>query len=202
MLRLRSTEPPFSDAAVAGQAARLLARAEAIGLWEPAAPVTTLDAAVFVQALEAAAAHGIATHAPLDWAVFSEKSPEDFATWIRAQRDDISSSPVPELELPLLERLFGTDRLAAAVGVAGSSLRRYASRERSIPDDVGVRLHLLALVVGDLAGSYNERGIRRWFERPRSGLGGRAPRDILRDAWDPDDADVVRVAELAAERAG
>ncbi len=155
-----------------------------------------------MQALEAAAAHGVAARACLDWAVHAEKSPEDFATWIRAQRDDISSSPVPELELPILKRLFGANALAEAVGVAGSSLRRYASRERSIPNHVGVRLHLLALIVGDLAGSFNERGIRRWFERPRSELGGRAPRDILLGGWDPDDADVIRVAALAAERAG
>jgi len=201
MLRLRSAEPPFSDVAVAGQAARLLALAEAVGLWEPRGLVATLDHRVFVEALEATAAHGVARYAPLDWKVYADKGPEDLGAWIRTLRDDIASSPVPELELPRLERLFGTDRLATSVGVASSSLRRYSSRERAIPDDLGSRLHLLSRVVGDLAGSYNERGIRRWFERPRSHLEGKAPEEILRGRWDPDDAAVVQVAALAAERA-
>jgi hypothetical protein len=39
---------------------------------------------------------------------------------------------------------------------------------------VAERLHWLAMVVADLAGSYNALGIRRWFERPRALLGGAA----------------------------
>jgi hypothetical protein len=51
--------------------------------------------------------------------------------------------------------------------------------------------------VGDLAGTYNERGIRRWFERPRHQLSGRAPEEILRAQWAPEDDDVVAMGELA-----
>ena len=36
------------------------------------------------------------------------------------------------------------------------SLRRYLSGVRCTPDDVAVRLHALALIVGDLAGAYND----------------------------------------------
>ena len=117
-------------------------------------------------------------------------------------RDDVAASPVPERELPKLDLLFSTGRLAEAVGVAQSSLRRYLAGERHVPDDVANRAHLLARMVGDLAGSYNERGIRRWFERARSQLDDRAPQDILTGAWSPDDPDVARVAALAAQRAG
>jgi uncharacterized protein (DUF2384 family) len=202
MLRLRSAERPFSDVAVAGQAARLLALAEALGLWQPHDLVETVNRNVFAEALEAVAAAGVAQKAPFDWVSNADASPQDFATWIKTLREDIAGSPVPELELPRLDTLFGTERLARSVGVASSSMRRYVAHEREAPDEVAARAHLLAQIVSDLVGSYNERGIRRWFQRPRSQLGGRAPEDILSGRWDPDDPEVAEVAELAAERAG
>jgi hypothetical protein len=107
-------------------------------------------------------------------------------------------SPVPETEWPALERVFGTESLAGLVGVSPSSLRRYASGIRPTPDDVAARLHFLALVVGDLAGSYNEIGIRRWFERPRTRLDGLAPSAFLTGDWDPRGAGPLRVRALAA----
>jgi hypothetical protein len=62
---------------------------------------------------------------------------------------------------------------------------------------VAARLHLLALVVGDLAGSYNALGIRRWFARKRTQLGDQAPAALLEGDWDPDDAGPRRVRDLA-----
>ena len=58
-------------------------------------------------------------------------------------------------------------------------LRRYLSGAGRTPDDVAVRLHALALIVGDLAGAYDDAGIRRWFARRRTALGNRAPVDVL-----------------------
>ena len=176
MLRLRSAEPPFSDVTVAGQAARLLALVEAIGIWHPHGLVETLNRDVFGDALKAVAAAGVARNAVFDWEVYGDAAPAEFASWIRSVREDVAASPVPEAELPKLDELLGSDKLARSVGVAGSSLRRYLSHDRDTPDDVARRGHVLACVVGDLAGSYNERGIRRWFERPRPQLGGRTPR--------------------------
>jgi hypothetical protein len=63
---------------------------------------------------------------------------------------------------------------------------------------VAARLHFLASVVGDLAGAYNDFGIRRWFERPRTALEGRAPAALLSGPWSPDDVEPQRVRELAA----
>ena len=202
MLRFRSAEPPFSETAVAGQAVRLLALIEALGLWEPAQLIEVLDGDVFAAALSSTAAAGVAPSAIFDWQGYSDKAPEEFARWISTVRDDLAASPVPERELPKLDLLFSTDRLAKAVGVADSSLRRYLAGGRHVPDEVANRAHLLARIVGDLAGSYNERGIRRWFERARAQLDDRAPQDILTGPWSPDDPDVARVAALAAERAG
>lgn len=58
------------------------------------------------------------------------------------------------------------------------------------------------MVVADLAGAYNDFGIRRWFERPRSQLAGKSPRQVLGAAWTPDDAATVRLRELAGVLTG
>jgi len=80
-----------------------------------------------------------------------------------------------------------------------SSLKRYVSGERDTPDDVAARLHFLALVVGDLAGSYNPIGIRRWIHRKRTRLDGRPPAALLRGNWDPDEEAPRRIRQLATE---
>lgn len=87
--------------------------------------------------------------------------------------------------------------LAELLGISLSSLRRYASGTRHTPDDVAARLHFLASVAADLLGTYDARGVRRWFARPRSALGDRAPKDLLRGAWSPDDEGPRAVRALA-----
>jgi hypothetical protein len=67
---------------------------------------------------------------------------------------------------------------------------------------VAARLHWLAMVVADLAGAYNNFGIRRWFERPRSQLQGKSPRQVLGNAWSPDDEAASRVRALASVLSG
>ena len=46
---------------------------------------------------------------------------------------------------------------------------------------------------------YNDIGIRRWFDRKRSALDGRAPAQVLSGEWDPDDPGPARVRALARE---
>jgi hypothetical protein len=111
----------------------------------------------------------------------------------------LEASPVPKFEWAGVARVFPPDDLAALINVSLSSLKRYQSGERETPDDVAARLHLLALVVGDLAGSYNPIGIRRWFQRKRTLLGGRAPAALLKGEWDPDAEGPSRVRALARE---
>ena len=77
------------------------------------------------------------------------------------------------------------------------SVRRYRAGARETPDDVVARLHTLALMVGDLAGAYNDAGIRRWFVRPRTLLRNRAPADILTSGWQPEDPGPRQVRDLA-----
>ena len=81
-------------------------------------------------------------------------------------------------------------------------MRRYVAHERPVSDEVADRAHLVTRIVGDLAGSYNERGIRRWFERPRPQLSGKTPEAILREAWGSDERAADPVLALAAEFSG
>jgi hypothetical protein len=109
----------------------------------------------------------------------------------------LDASPIPKYEWSGVARVFAPEDLAALLNISLSSLRRYQSAERETPDDVAARLHFLALVIGDLAGSYNDTGIRRWFQRKRTRLDGRRPASLLRHDWDPDDEEPRRVRELA-----
>lgn len=108
----------------------------------------------------------------------------------------IEASPVPDVEWNVVTILG--DALADLVGTSLSSMTRYRTKQRKTPDDVADRLHVIAQIVTDLVGSYNEYGVRRWFDRPRTLLDGRAPSDILRGQWNPEAPDVKKVQDLAA----
>ena len=105
---------------------------------------------------------------------------------------------MPDSEWAPLTQALGEELLAQLVGISSSSLRRYAAHARATPDDVAGRLHFLALLVADLAGGYNDYGVRRWFTRSRAALGGQAPRDLLGPGFDPEGADAARLRDLAA----
>ena len=103
----------------------------------------------------------------------------------------------PTHDLRSLEQILGPERLASLVGISPMSVRRYLSQARPMPDAVAARLHFIATLVGDLRGACNDAGIRRWFERPRQLLDNRAPAELLRDDWSPDDATAQKVRDLA-----
>jgi hypothetical protein len=109
----------------------------------------------------------------------------------------IEESHSPEHEWLSLKEIFGTNRLAALLAVSPSSVLRYRSGTRTTPDPLASRLHFLATLVGDLSGAYNEIGVRRWFERPRALLDGKAPADFLRGEWDPEAPGPRRLRKLA-----
>ena len=97
-----------------------------------------------------------------------------------------------------VNRVLGGDVLARLLGISSSSVRRYLSGSRATPDEIAARLHFLALVIGDLAGAYNDFGVRRWFQRPRKLLGSRCPAQLLSGTWRPEDPGPQRVRDLAA----
>ncbi len=92
--------------------------------------------------------------------------------------------------------------LARLLNISPSSLARYRSGERVTPDIVAARLHFIAMVVSELAGSYNNFGIRRWFKRHRSALKDKSPEQILSGDWTVDREEVVHVRDLARSLLG
>ena len=194
-LRLRSAEPPLDDLELAYAATRVLSLAETCGLWEPDGTVSVLSPGVLAEALHAIADAGVPT-GPLLRPVGTDH--EDLLADLHRIQHAIESSPVPERELPRLREVLGSELLEKLVRVAPATLRRYLGGERTVPDDVGERVHHLARIVNELVGSYNDRGVRRWFDRPRPQLGGKAPRSLLPKGWMPDDEGPQQVLALAA----
>lgn len=121
---------------------------------------------------------------------------EGFEKTAEAILSALENSPLPEAEWAPMSEIL-SDELTGLLDISPSSVARYRSGERATPDPVAARLHVLAMIVSDLAGSYNDFGIRRWFRRPRTTLGGRAPEEILSGNWGPDAEDVIRVRNLA-----
>ena len=193
--RISVSDPPARDLArLTFEAAR---RAEAMGIVEPGIP--RADAPAIRQLANKVRRAGIAASAADILNNVETPTGSELADLLETMIAALEASPVPKYEWGGLARVFPPDDLAALLHVSLSSLRRYQSGERETPDDVAARLHFLALVVGDLAGSYNDTGIRRWFQRKRTLLDGRSPASLLTRDWDPEDPGPARVRELARE---
>ena len=201
MVQIRSVSAPLDRPVLTGPAVNLVRRADAVGLLPDREPVQNLDMALVRRIAEEASAAGVGRNAAVG--ILGEPGTnERLASLITRLDEAMAASPLPDRELRELTTIFDLDALARLVGSSAVSLRRYLAGTRRAPDAVAERLHWLALVVGDLHGAYNDIGVRRWFDRPRSALGGRPPAGVLRGDWDPADPDVERVRELAAALAG
>src|SRR3989344_7157773 len=64
------------------------------------------------------------------------------------------------------------------------------------------RLHFIYDIVDVLRGAYDDEGIRRWFYRGRTELGGKNPSEYLGQTWKPDDEYAKKVLELAKSMNG
>jgi hypothetical protein len=183
--------PPTISAEVAGVAARIIARTEAMGLvrFDGA---RTFDRSALAEAIEALTEAGIGRLAVLE---------RDVAKNLRGALDllneAIEHSPHPGTEWRAMSDMLGIELLADLTGISETSARRYESGARETPDEVAERLHFVALVVADLAGSYNPFGVRRWFTRRRKLLDDATPQERLQGAWTADDESARRVASLA-----
>jgi hypothetical protein len=175
---------------VARLAATLLARGEIMGFVAPFNGPLTVE--VVRDSLNGLAARGVATRAAVG------VDEDHLGEAIELALEGTEHSPMPAGEWASLLETLGEDLLARLVCISPSSLRRYAAGARRAPDIVVGRLHTLALVVADLAGAYNDCGIRRWFARPRIVLEGRSPEGVLAGEWDADGPEASRVRRLAA----
>jgi hypothetical protein len=173
-------------------------RAEAMGLVEPHASAgADIDTVRRLAGRVGRAGIAAATAAELNNVATPTRA--EIATLLETMIAALEASPVPKFEWAGLGRVFAPEDLSALLDVSASSLKRYQSGDRDTPDAIAARLHFLALLVSDLAGSYNEIGIRRWFQRKRTQLDGRAPAAFLKGDWDPDDEGPGRVRQLARE---
>jgi hypothetical protein len=196
-VRIESIADPFSeDDPELGEAfLDVLLRADSMGLISD--DVRGLDRKALQAVGKAVAEQGIGQAQAVE-ALTAAKLPRARLLDVLEQwKDALEESPVPARELPALIDLFGLEELAALLDTSPSSLRRYASGQRNTPDVIAARAHFLSGVVGDLRGAYNEFGVRRWFVRERSALGGRSPKKVLRKGWVPDSSDVREVRDLA-----
>ena len=193
--RSASDSIPLAARSVRALAVEAWRRAAAMGLVDTAsAPLETADVTRLLRRVRDA---GIARGPALRFDNVEPPSVGEAESLLRLVIAALDASPVPHFEWPAVSRVLEPEQLAALVNVSVSSLRRYLSGERATPDDVAARLHHVALVVGDLAGAYNEVGVRRWFERRRTALDGRAPAALLSGDWNPDDPSPQKVRELA-----
>jgi hypothetical protein len=194
MIQIHSAKAPFTASGVAFKAVAAIGRAHAMGLLPIDERVETLDLSTFREFVRHIHRAGIARNIPLDFADVSEPDLERILENLNVALEE---SPVPEFEWNRLGEMLGLDLLARLLGISASSARRYKTSARATPDDVAERLHFLSLVVGDLAGAYNEIGVRQWFERKRAQLDGRTPLEWLKGRWKPGQPGPRRVQVLA-----
>lgn len=196
MTRIKSDRHPL-EPAVARLGADTVRKAHAVGLVKAAPTFAELTYPTLRDIVLQVRQAGIGAEAASD---FARANPVDTASLtrdLRALEALLEESPLPSTEWPRLLSVFERDQLARLVGISPSSINRYERGERRTPDEVAARLHFVALVVGDLAGAYNEIGIRRWFDRKRATLDDRSPAQVLKGAWQPEDAGARRVRALA-----
>ena len=112
-------------------------------------------------------------------------------------KEPLDESPALAHEWHTAHNALGLNLLTQLLGISKSSIRRYLSGSRPTPDTVAARLHFLAFIVGDLAGAYNDIGVRRWFARSRKQLNGHSPAQFLSDGWLLDDEGPQRVRKFA-----
>lgn len=149
---------------------------------------------VFNRALDGLADLGIARQLR---ELSTHATPSHVAEASSAILEALEESPLPAQEWAPVVETLGEAELASLLNISETSVSRYKGGERNTPDVVASRLHFVTMVLADLAGSYNEFGMRRWFNRSRSALDGSSPKDLLTGNWDPDDEGPQRVRKLA-----
>lgn len=180
------------------EAVRIATRVEAMGLLGPGVRRERM-ADLVGDALDALVGAGIARR---DVETLHAADAAGVLAALARIAEALEASPNPETEWLAVTGRLGEELVARLCLISPSSLARYSGGVRATPDAVAHRLHHLALIVADLAGSYNDRGLRRWFDRPRPQLSGVTPASLLTGDWNPDDPGPRQVAELAAVLAG
>lgn len=197
MIRIESASAPFTSPRLAFQAVTALGRADAMGLLPAGEHIETLDLPSLRKAIRHIHRAGIGRNIQLELTDEAASSGAGLERTLEHLNRALEESPAPEFEWDRLTNVLGLELLSVLLGISATSIRRYKANARITPDDVAGRLHFLSLIVGDLSGAYNEIGIRQWFERRRTQLGGRSPSDWLKAGWKPAQPGPQRVQNLA-----
>ena len=202
VVRITSVGAPLNRPGLLAAAMSLVRRAIGLGMLPDREPIERLDLDLIRSIAREASTAGVGRDAAIALIEQPNAGGARLESLIAQLDAALAESPVPGRELGVLLRVYDYDGLASLLGTSVASLRRYAGATRTVPDAVASRIHHVALVTSDLAGSYNEFGLRRWWERPRAALDGRSPRAALGSSWDPDGPDAAAVAELARALTG
>ncbi len=197
MIQIKSARGPFRSPRVAFQAITAFSRADAMGLLPAGERIDTLDVPSLRRVIRHIHRAGIARTIQLECGQELENSGARLERILEQLNTALEESPAPQYEWNRLTEVLGLELLSQLLGISGSSVRRYKAADRSTPDDVADRPHLLSLIVGDLSGAYNEIGVRQWFARKRAQLGGRAPLDFLKGRRKPSEPGPRQVQDLA-----
>jgi hypothetical protein len=205
-LQIESIDAPLLESAQAASLAlSLVARAQTMGFLPLREGRVELDREFLEELAELLRRRGVASRASASLAHAMQAEPlndVELIDALRATLDAVDASPHPEGEWAPARELLGDELLARLMRISASSLRRYAAGDRRTPDEVAWRLHLVARLLAALVGSYNDYGIRRWFERRRSALDGVTPAELLEHADAEDDERLERVLALAEQLTG
>jgi hypothetical protein len=202
--RFTPERSPVFHAEVLPTAMRALHRGEAMGFTKGKYPLSDEGINTFVDELwsERIGQREIATLKRV--LAEHERDLESLRAAFQGIYEALAENPVPRREWKAVRQYFNDDQLAHLLGISETSVQRYARAQRNTPEAVVAKLHWLALVVGYLSGSYNEYGVRRWFQRPRQALAGHSPQETLlaeRD-WTPDGLAARKVESLAKASMG
>ncbi len=193
-IQIQSILPPFEKEDLYPRATRFLRRADAMGLLDE--PIRELSAEVVRKVARRLAQRGLASDLAAKLAA-GKPSAGELSRYLDAALLALDESPVPSAELAKLNSTLGHEVLAELLEISAASLQRYQNAERQAPDAIAERAHFLTSVIAALEGMYNEFGVRRWFERPRSVFDGRTARQLLGKGWKPSDDSARRVLSAA-----
>jgi hypothetical protein len=95
-----------------------------------------------------------------------------------------------------LNSVFERDDLERLLGVRVAA---EAQKELPLdqPNDLPVRVSFLAELIAVLSKSYTLTGVRQWFYRPRTPLGGQSPISLLSGEWRPGQDPARMIQDLA-----
>ena len=192
-----TSNPP--DQKVLAEALNVLFKAQSMGLLTRPIDVFRITFPKLQSMLKEIGKAGIGTNVLKDVAEWHTDHPEVIQPKLRKLAQILEESPRPVTEWGPVRQLIPDGVLIRLLGgISESSLHRYSDGSRPTPSEIAERLHLIALIIGDLSGSYDALGVAQWFTRPRKkAFDNKTPLDLLAGNWRPDDPGPAKVREFA-----